>query len=75
LEEVRGKRRALLPPTEVDSLQGDASKACRVLGWKPEISFEELVRSMVEHDLELAQQELTLLRAGHVVAPRGGVHE
>ena len=52
-------------PTEVDSLQGDASKARRVLGWEPEISFEELVRTMVEHDLELAQQELTLVRAGH----------
>jgi len=45
-----------------------------VLGWEPEISFDELVRSMVEHDLELAQQELTLVRAGHKVAPRGGAH-
>jgi len=61
-------------PTEVDSLQGDASKARRVLGWKPEISFEELVQGMVEYDLELAQQELTLVRAGHKVAPRGGAH-
>src|ERR1700682_3661542 len=61
-------------PTEVDSLQGDSSKARRLLGWEPEISFEELVRSMVEHDLELAQQELTLVRAGHKVAPRGGAH-
>ena len=31
-------------PTEVDSLQGDASKARRALGWKPEISFDELVK-------------------------------
>ena len=61
-----------LRPTEVDSLQGDAGKARRVLGWRPEIAFETLVRSMVEHDLELAQQELTLVRAGHKVAPRGG---
>jgi GDPmannose 4,6-dehydratase len=61
-------------PTEVDSLQGDASKARRVLGWKPEIGFEELVKSMVEHDIELAQQELTLVRAGHRVAVRGGAH-
>jgi len=45
-------------------LQGDSSKARRVLGWKPEISFESLVKSMVEHDLELAQQELTLTKAG-----------
>src|SRR5258705_5712366 len=63
-----------LRPTEVDSMQGDSSKARRLLGWEPEISFEELVRSMVDHDLELAQQELTLVRAGHKVAPRGGAH-
>jgi GDPmannose 4,6-dehydratase len=59
-------------PTEVDALQGDPSKAQRVLGWQAEISFEELVRSMVENDLELARQEVTLVRAGHRVAPRGG---
>lgn len=61
-------------PTEVDALEGDASKARSTLGWRPEISFEELVRSMVENDLELARQELTLARAGHLVAPRGGAH-
>jgi GDPmannose 4,6-dehydratase len=61
-------------PTEVDSLQGDASKARRVLGWQPEITFEELVRSMVEHDMELARQEQTLLNAGHAVSPRGNAH-
>jgi GDPmannose 4,6-dehydratase len=61
-------------PTEVDFLQGDATKARRTLGWQPEISFEELVRSMVEHDLELARQEQTLLEAGHQVIPRGRVH-
>ncbi len=61
-------------PTEVDSLEGDATKARRVLGWEPEIGFEELVRTMVEHDLELARQELTLVRAGHKVTPRGGAH-
>lgn len=63
-----------LRPTEVDALEGDSSKARRVLGWKPEISFEALVKEMVETDLELAQQELTLARAGHQVAPRGGAH-
>jgi GDPmannose 4,6-dehydratase len=39
-------------PTEVDLLIGDASKAKRVLGWEPKTSFAELVRMMVEHDLE-----------------------
>jgi len=37
-------------PTEVETLLGDASKARKVLGWKPKISFEELVREMVEAD-------------------------
>jgi GDPmannose 4,6-dehydratase len=57
-----------LRPSEVDALEGDASKAWQVLGWRPETSFEELVQSMVEHDLEHARQEQTLLRAGHRVA-------
>jgi len=39
-------------PAEVDLLIGDASKAHRRLGWKPEVSFEELVRTMVEADLD-----------------------
>ena len=60
-----------LRPTEVDYLLGDASKARRVLGWKPRVSFEQLVRMMVEHDLELARQEQTLSKAGHRVVPRG----
>jgi GDPmannose 4,6-dehydratase len=55
-------------PSEVDALEGDASKARKLLGWRPEISFEELVRQMVEHDMELARQEQTLVRAGHRVS-------
>ena len=39
-------------PAEVDHLLGDASKAREKLGWAPSISFEELVRVMVESDLE-----------------------
>jgi GDPmannose 4,6-dehydratase len=58
-------------PTEVDFLCGDASKARRVLGWKPKVSFPELVKMMVDHDLELAGQEDTLAKAGHEVAHRG----
>jgi GDPmannose 4,6-dehydratase len=42
---------SLLRPAEVEDLVGDASKARRVLGWQPEVSFEELVRMMVAHDL------------------------
>jgi GDPmannose 4,6-dehydratase len=39
-------------PAEVDLLVGDPSKAQRVLGWKPEVSFEELVERMVRADLD-----------------------
>ncbi len=41
----------LLRPTELYSLCGDASKARKKLGWKPEMKFEELVRLMVDEDL------------------------
>ncbi len=44
---------AYLRPTEVDALCGDPSKALEVLGWEPRISFEELVREMVEHELDV----------------------
>tara|TARA_B100001027_G_scaffold176172_1_gene127378 strand:+ start:534 stop:1562 length:1029 start_codon:yes stop_codon:yes gene_type:complete len=40
-------------PTEVDSLLGDASKAKKKLRWKPKISFNQLVKEMVESDLKL----------------------
>ena len=38
-------------PSEVDVLQGDATKAKRVLGWTPRMTFRELVRSMVDHEV------------------------
>ena len=46
-----------LRPAEVDLLQGDASKAQRVLGWKPRVNFQHLVEMMVDSDLELAESE------------------
>jgi GDPmannose 4,6-dehydratase len=58
-------------PTEVDYLLGDASKARDTLGWKPRVDFHELVRRMVEHDLEMARQERTLADAGHTPVARG----
>lgn len=61
----RGPR--YLRPTEVGCLLGDASKAKQRLGWTPRVSFGQLVRLMVGHDLELAHQERTLTRAGHAV--------
>jgi GDPmannose 4,6-dehydratase len=44
---------SLKRPAEVDFLVGDASKAKRVLGWEPKVSFEELIRLMTRSDLEL----------------------
>jgi GDPmannose 4,6-dehydratase len=44
-------------PAEVDLLVGDASKAAERLGWEPKVRFRELVRLMVEADLELARRE------------------
>jgi GDPmannose 4,6-dehydratase len=41
---------------EVDALVGDPSKAASKLGWKPQTTFDELVREMVEADLKLAEQ-------------------
>jgi GDPmannose 4,6-dehydratase len=46
-----------LRPAEVDHLVGDASKARRVLGWQPTLSFEQLVRKMVDADLALLSSQ------------------
>jgi len=51
-------------PTEVDLLLGDASKAREKLGWKPKVGFEQLVRMMMEADLELASKEKHLTLHG-----------
>jgi GDPmannose 4,6-dehydratase len=58
-------------PAEVDYLLGDATKAKTKLGWKPKVSFKELVKMMVEYDHELARQEKTLRLAGHEPMGRG----
>jgi GDPmannose 4,6-dehydratase len=42
---------AYMRPAEVHELRGDASKAMKLLGWKPKATFDELVREMLEHDL------------------------
>lgn len=49
-----------LRPAEVDLLLGDASKARRVLDWRPRVDFKELVRMMVDQDLALAARERIL---------------
>ena len=42
----------LIRPAEVDTLLADCSKAKKILNWKPKVSFDELVTSMVDADLE-----------------------
>ena len=44
-------------PTELHILCGDASKAKKVLGWKPKMKFEELVKYMVDEDLKRLENE------------------
>ncbi|MEO6694382.1 MAG: GDP-mannose 4,6-dehydratase [Ignavibacteria bacterium] len=44
-------------PTEVDLLIGDPTKAEKILGWKPKVTFEELVKIMVEADCEMVQKK------------------
>lgn len=45
-------------PAEVDILLGNPAKAEKVLGWKREISFSELVERMIKNDLELVEKEI-----------------
>jgi GDPmannose 4,6-dehydratase len=54
-------------PTEVDTLLGDASKARRELGWEPAVTFDDLVREMVESDWQLAQRDALVEREGFAV--------
>jgi len=49
-------------PAEVNLLLGDASKAHRVLGWKPEVRFEELIRMMVREDLKRYEDKRKLAK-------------
>jgi len=55
-------------PTEVDTLLGDASKARAVLGWRPQVGFDELVAEMVEADRHIARRDALSRRHGFQVA-------
>jgi GDPmannose 4,6-dehydratase len=43
-------------PTDVEELCGDATKAKEVLGWEPKVKFKELVKIMIEHDMDAMHQ-------------------
>ena len=51
-------------PTEVDVLEGNATRARTRLGWRQKVDFGGLVAMMVDHDLELARQERILVDVG-----------
>ena len=54
-------------PTEVDLLIGDASKAYNNLGWKPKHNLQDLVKDMVQSDMNLFKRDKYLLEGGHDV--------
>lgn len=54
-------------PTEVETLLGNPAKGKEKLGWEPKITFQELVREMVQADLEEAKREELCMRAGFSV--------
>jgi GDPmannose 4,6-dehydratase len=56
-------------PAEVDSLLGDASRIRERLGWRPEISFDALVREMVEADMALANRDALVAKEGYRIYP------
>jgi GDPmannose 4,6-dehydratase len=51
-------------PAEIDLLRGDASKAAKILGWKPKVAFEQLAAMMVASDWDLAKKERILANLG-----------
>jgi GDPmannose 4,6-dehydratase len=51
-------------PSEVERLTGDASRARERLGWRPQVSFDQLVQMMVEADWQLAKEEAQEARGG-----------
>jgi len=58
-------------PTEVETLLGDPTKAKKKLGWEAKITFEELVREMIQHDLKEAERNALYISEGYnITIPR-----
>lgn len=69
VDEVTGRRviridHRYFRPAEVESLLGDATKARRLLGWAPEISFDQLIEEMVACDRDIARRDALVAREG-----------
>ncbi len=60
-------------PSEVHCLLADATKARLILGWEPEVTFEKLVRIMVDYDIKL--EEESMLMSGWVKCPKCHQHK
>ena len=54
-------------PAEVDHLEGDPSKARRVLGWKHTYELKDLVKEMVREDVKLFERDVYLKKGGHKI--------
>lgn len=54
-------------PTEVDFLLGDPSKARDQLGWRTQVSFDEIIKEMVQEDLREAEKDKFCEREGFKV--------
>jgi GDPmannose 4,6-dehydratase len=63
---------SLLRPAEVDHLIGDASKARAALGWKPSVTFAELVRTMVDADLQRLGRPTPVAHGSGAIKAAGG---
>lgn len=50
----------------MDNLRGNATKAKEVLGWQPKVNFKQLVKMMVDADLEKANREKVLVEHGYM---------
>ena len=61
-------------PTEVETLLGDPTKSKEKLGWKMEISFEEMIREMADYDLSEAVRDCTCLDHGFITLPSFEAH-
>ncbi len=55
-------------PTEVETLLGDPTRAKESLGWVPEITLDQMIQEMVDHDLEKAKKHALLKKYGYAVA-------
>ena len=64
-KEVIGIDKRYFRPTEVDLLIGDPSKAKKLLGWQPKHSLQDLVKDMMQSDVNLFQKDLYLKKGGH----------